>query len=67
MTGQNNPAPRANAGSRADSKTERNHDRAFILDWEVEAAAVCLTARFSMPAALAGILAALARLGRAFR
>jgi hypothetical protein len=67
MTGQNNPAPRANAGSRADSKTERNNDKRSAIDLNADAAAVWLAARFPMPAALARVLATLASFGRAFR
>jgi hypothetical protein len=65
MKANENPAPRANPGSRAHSK--RNHHKAFALDWEAEAAAVWLAARFPMPAALARVLATLASFGRAFR
>jgi hypothetical protein len=67
MKTNENPAPRANAGSRGNSSFEHNHDKAFALDWEAEAAAVWLAERFSIPAALARVLAALASFGRAFR
>jgi hypothetical protein len=67
MKSTENPAPRANAGSRANSNFKCNHDKAFPLDWEAEAAVVWLAARFPMPAALARVLATLASLGRAFR
>ena len=42
MTAQNNPAPRANAGSRANSKIKPKHNKSFALNWETEAAAVWL-------------------------
>jgi hypothetical protein len=67
MKANENPAPRANAGSRGHSNFKRNHNKAFALDWEAEAAAVWLAARFPMPAALARVLATLASFGRAFR
>jgi hypothetical protein len=67
MTAQKNPAPRANAGSRAHSNFKRNHHKAFALNWKAEAAAVWLAARFPMPAALGRVLATLASFGRAFR
>jgi hypothetical protein len=67
MTAQKNPAPRANAGSRAHSNFKPKHHKAFALDWEAEAAAVWLAARFPMPAALARFLATLASFGRTFR
>jgi hypothetical protein len=63
MTGQNNPAPRANAESRADSKTERNNDKPSAIDLKADAAAVWFAHLILMPAR---ILAVLASLGRAF-
>jgi hypothetical protein len=65
VTAQKNPVPRANAGSRANSKIERDQDRPSAADLEAAAAASWLAERFPMPAALARALAALATLGRA--
>jgi hypothetical protein len=67
MSTNENPAPRANAGNRANSKTEQGHNRPSGIDWEADAAAVWLARCFPMPAALARLVAALASLGRAFR
>ena len=68
MTPKNeNPAPRANAGSRANSDIERNRNNSFALDWEADTAVGWLARRITMPAALARVLAALASLGGAFQ
>lgn len=43
MTPKNeNPAPRANAGSRANSDIERNRNNSFALDWVADLAVVWL-------------------------
>jgi len=42
-----NPAPRANAGSRANSDIERNRNNSFALDWEADTAVVWLARRRS--------------------
>ena len=62
-----NLAPRANAGSRANSKAEQDHIRASAVDWEADPVAIWFARRFPMPARLARVLPALASLGRAFR
>ena len=36
MSANENPAPRANAGSRANSDIERNRNNSFALDWEAD-------------------------------
>jgi hypothetical protein len=63
MTANENPAPRANAGSRANSKIERGQNRPSPTN--LEAAAAAIAARLSIPSALARVLARLACLGRA--
>jgi hypothetical protein len=54
-----NPASRSNA--------ERAQNMPLPIDWDADAAAGWLARRFSMPKALARVLAALASLGRAFQ
>ncbi len=66
MTAQENPAPCANAGSRADTKAEHGQHRATAIELEADAAADWFATRLSVPSALACVLAALASLGRAF-
>jgi hypothetical protein len=46
MKANENPAPRANAGSRAHSNFKRDHHKAVAVDWEPEAAAVWLARGF---------------------
>ena len=65
MSGNENPAQRANAGSRANSKHDRVDNTPSPIAWEAQAAADWLAARLRIPAALARLLAALASLGRA--
>jgi hypothetical protein len=67
MTTKNIPAPRANAGSRANSKVQQHQIIASAVDWEADPAAIWFARRFPMPARLARVLAALASLGRAFQ
>ena len=62
MTTKKNPAPRANAGSRANSKVEQQKIIASSVDWEVAPAAIWFARRFALPAVLARLLAALASL-----
>jgi hypothetical protein len=68
MKVKQNPAPRANAGSRANSKV---HDKsqfiASAIDREANPAVIWLAMRFPIPTMFARILAALASLGRAFQ
>jgi hypothetical protein len=64
MNGNENPASRANAGSRANFKSEQNQNKASAGDWDAEVVAVWLARRLSMPSALAGVVAALASFGR---
>jgi hypothetical protein len=64
MRANENPAPRANAGSRANFKSEQKQNKASAGDWEAEVVAVWLARRFSMPSALARVVAALACFGR---
>ena len=65
MAKNKNPAPRANAGSRAISKVEREQNTPSWIDWEAEAATVWWARRLPMSAPLAPVLTALASLGRA--
>jgi hypothetical protein len=67
MKANENPAPRANAASRANSNFKRNHDKTFALDGEADAIAVWLCGCFPIPLALARVLAGLGSFGRAFR
>jgi hypothetical protein len=68
MSTNENPAPRANAGNRANSKVEQTHASASAVDWEADAVAIWFARHFPMmPATLARVLAALASLGRAFQ
>ena len=55
MTRKENPAPRGNAGNRANPKVGQGQIRASAVDWEV-----------ALPTVLARLLPALASLGRAF-
>jgi hypothetical protein len=65
MNMSKSPAPRANAGSRANSKIERAHNRPGVNDCEARGAALDL---FEPRAgSLACVLAALASLGRAYQ
>jgi hypothetical protein len=63
MRTNENISPCANAGNWADFKAERKKKKASA---RADAAAFWLAECFSMPAALARILTALASLGRAF-
>ena len=67
MNMNKNPAPRANAGSRTNSKVQQQQIIASAVDWEADPAAIWFARRFPMPARLARVLAALASLGRAFQ
>ena len=62
MNAKGNPAPRANAENRANSKVRQHQTIASAVDWESDRAAVRLPRQFSStPAALARVLAAPAR------
>jgi hypothetical protein len=65
MTISECPAPRANAGNRANFDAGRERNKAPAGDWEDDAAAVWLAEHFHTPAVLARVLAALAGIGRA--
>jgi hypothetical protein len=67
MTTKENPAPRANAGSRANSKVEQLQIIASPVDWKADAAAGWLARHLAVPEALARVLVALASLGMAFQ
>ena len=67
MSTNENPAPRANAGNRANSKVEQHQIIASPVDWKADAAAGWLASHLAVPEALARVLAALASLGRAFQ
>ena len=68
MTTNKNPAPRANAGIRANSQVQQTQTSASAVDWEADPAAIWFARQFPMmPAMLARVLAALASLGRAFQ
>jgi hypothetical protein len=60
MTRKENPAPRGNAGNRANPKVGQGHIRASAVDWEADPAAIWFARRF--PMILARVLAALASL-----
>jgi hypothetical protein len=60
-------APRANAGSRANSKAQQHQIIASAVDWEPDPATIWFARRFPMSTMLARVLAALASLGRAFQ
>ena len=63
MTRKENPAPRGNAGNRANPKVGQGHIRASVVDWEADAVAIWFARHFPMmPATLARVLAALASL-----
>jgi hypothetical protein len=62
-----NPAPRASAGNRANSKVEQQQIIASSVDWEADPATIWFARRFPMSTILARVLAALASLGRAFQ
>ena len=62
MTKKENPAPRANAGNRANPKVRQGLIRASAVDWEADPAAIWFARRFPMPTMLARVLAALASL-----
>jgi hypothetical protein len=57
-----NPAPRANAGSRANSKVEQQKIIASSVDWEADPATIWFARRLPMSTMLARVLAALASL-----
>jgi hypothetical protein len=67
MNMNKNPAPRANAGSRANSKVQQHQIIASPVDWKADAAAGWLARHLAVPEALARVLVALASLGRAFQ
>jgi hypothetical protein len=60
------PTPRANAGSRANSKAQQHQIIASAVDWEADPATIWFARRFPLSTRLARVLAALASLGRAF-
>ena len=62
MTTKENPAPRANAGSRANSKVQQTQTSASAVDWEADPATIWFARRFPMSTMLARVLAALASL-----
>ena len=66
MRTNENPAPRANAGSRANSKAQQRQINSSAVDWEGDAPAIWFAPQFPMPSRIAHVLAALASLGRAF-
>jgi hypothetical protein len=66
MTRKENPAPRGNAGNRANPKVGQGHIRASAVDWEADPATIGLRGGFALPTVLARLLPALASLGRAF-
>lgn len=67
MTRKENPAPRGNAGNRANPKVGQGQIRASAVDWEADPAAIWFARRFALPTVLARLLAALASLGRALQ
>ena len=67
MKTKENPAPRGNAGNRANPKVGQGHIRASAVDWEADPAAIWFARRFPMPTVLARVLAALASFGRALQ
>jgi hypothetical protein len=67
MMTENSPAPRANAGSRANSKAQQHQIIVSAVDRVADPAAISFARQFPMPAMLARLLAALASLGRAFQ
>ena len=68
MTTKENPAPRANAGVRANFQVQQTQTSASAVDWEGDAVAIWFAWHFPMMSAtLARVLAALASLGRAFQ
>jgi hypothetical protein len=67
MTLQKNPFPRANVGSRTDSKTEGKQNRAPAVEWEADTVAFWRTQWLALPMASPRVLAALASLVRAFQ
>jgi hypothetical protein len=66
MTRQENPAPRGNAGNRANPKVGQGQIRASAVDWEADPATIWFARWFALPTVLARLLPALASLGRAF-
>ena len=66
MSTNENPAPRANAGNRANSKVQQHQIIASPVDWEADPAAIWFARRFALPKVLARLLA-LASLGRALQ
>jgi hypothetical protein len=67
MTRKENPAPRGNAGNRANPKVGQGQIRASAVDWEADPAAIWFARWFALPTVLARLLAALASLGRALQ
>jgi hypothetical protein len=66
MMTENSPAPRANAGSRANSKAQQHQIIASAVDREADPAAIWFARQFPMPARLACVLAALGAFGGPF-
>jgi hypothetical protein len=60
------PAPRANAGNRAEVFRNETSDTIARTEQEAESAAVYVARRFGLAMPLAHVVAALANLGRAF-
>lgn len=67
MSANENPVPRANGGSRANSKAQQHQIIASSVDWEADPAAIWFARRFALPTVLARLLAALASLGMALQ
>ena len=67
MTTNKNPAPRANAGSRANSKAQEHQIIASAVDWEADPATIWFARRFPISTMLARVLAALASVGGALQ
>lgn len=67
MRTNENPAPRANAGSRANSQVQQPQTSSSSFDWEADPAAIWFARRFALPTVLTRLLAALASLGRALQ
>ena len=62
MSMNKNPAPRANAGSRANCKVQQHQIIASAVDWEADPATIWFARRFPMSTMLARVLASLASL-----
>jgi hypothetical protein len=67
MNMSKSPAPRANAGSWANSKAQQQQIIAASVDREADPAALWFARWFALPTVLARLLAALASLGRALQ